>query len=403
MIAIPSKIELKTFFRDNMQELDLDVKIVVIFDSRISQRSALIFCKDSILLEHLVASCNGRRFNSESPELCHIVVASRVCQVSKSCETNLVATTLSNHAGFEIPTCIVCLQRLDIALSGISSLSLSCSHACFCKCDQGWMDVNCRVCQSVKSMAGILADSELQCEGCRYKSNLWICMICSHIGCNRFNNSHAVSHFEQTQHRFSIDLANRFIWDYTEDCYVHRLRFCKNELGSIPSGTGSESLYRDTESLSDLDRAKLESLNSHYSDMLHLQLEKQMHHLGSQIMLLQNESKLRLGVIQERKMSIVDSTDQLKLERHRIMKQIQNLERQNILMLQKKTDLQKDVHFVKELNETMNAARRDLKCLEKDLQNELNERLEQERIRMKQKEVSLRRQIEQMMSSLPAD
>ena len=53
---------------------------------------------------------------------------------------------------------------------------------------------------------------------------LWICMICSTIGCGRYAQSHAVQHYNATQHQYAIDINNLYIWNYSNDSYIHRVR-----------------------------------------------------------------------------------------------------------------------------------------------------------------------------------
>ncbi len=43
------------------------------------------------------------------------------------------------------------------------------------------------------------------------------------MGCGRYHKSHAVTHFSETEHRFTVELDSQFIWDYEGDGYVHRL------------------------------------------------------------------------------------------------------------------------------------------------------------------------------------
>lgn len=46
------------------------------------------------------------------------------------------------------------------------------------------------------------------------RQNLWICLICGHIGCGRYVSRHAYKHFEETQHTYAMQLTNHRVWDY---------------------------------------------------------------------------------------------------------------------------------------------------------------------------------------------
>ncbi|CAN0380955.1 unnamed protein product, partial [Ectocarpus sp. 13 AM-2016] len=63
---------------------------------------------------------------------------------------------------------------------------------------------------------------KLCCETCRIAHNLWICMVCGHIGCGRYTGEHASRHFRLSSHTYSLELSTGRVWDYIGDCYAHR-------------------------------------------------------------------------------------------------------------------------------------------------------------------------------------
>ncbi|CAN0454405.1 unnamed protein product, partial [Discosporangium mesarthrocarpum] len=40
------------------------------------------------------------------------------------------------------------------------------------------------------------------CETCGVGHNLWVCMVCGHVGCGRYIKEHAKHHFRLSQHSF---------------------------------------------------------------------------------------------------------------------------------------------------------------------------------------------------------
>lgn len=49
--------------------------------------------------------------------------------------------------------------------------------------------------------------------------NLWICLVCAHVGCGRYISGHARVHFEETGHVYSLELQSQRVWDYVGDGY----------------------------------------------------------------------------------------------------------------------------------------------------------------------------------------
>lgn len=66
-------------------------------------------------------------------------------------------------------------------------------------------------------------DDENECAECKTKDNLWICLICGHVGCGRYQTAHAYEHFSATDHVYALEITSQRVWDYASDGYVHRL------------------------------------------------------------------------------------------------------------------------------------------------------------------------------------
>lgn len=114
----------------------------------------------------------------------------------------------------ELPTCPVCLERIDKATTGI--MTTFCHHTFHCECLSKWEGIQCPVCRYSSSSPSL-------CSLCSSTKNLWICLICGNIGCGRYQRAHAYEHFLLTDHIFALDLSTQRVWDYVGDRYVHRL------------------------------------------------------------------------------------------------------------------------------------------------------------------------------------
>lgn len=243
---------------------------------------------------------NGRVFNSMEPETCHVVFLKSVEVVhNDGAESSVNSQTpedgsASGHPPtptrtyptiasdpftssqttsskplppptpslLELPTCPVCLERMD-ETTGL--LTILCQHVFHCTCLQKWSGGGCPVCRytfddfssavaksgktkkkkikvrskykSVNTLAGgdeyepcdddydgLLECENADCEVDALGENaLWQCLICGRVGCGRYEGKHAFKHFEASGHSFAMDLESKRVWDYKSDGYVHRI------------------------------------------------------------------------------------------------------------------------------------------------------------------------------------
>ncbi|EGW33286.1 uncharacterized protein SPAPADRAFT_151152 [Spathaspora passalidarum NRRL Y-27907] len=218
---------------------------------------------------------NGKPFNSMEPETCHVVYVTSVeINYADNSDSNPVDSLIpfllqdpftskhieststeleqsSSHAQtqshanatvVELPTCPVCLERMDSTVTGL--LTIPCQHTFHCQCLSKWKDDTCPICryshvrslprirrssssaQAAASVSTLLhGDEEDQvCMECNESSNLWICLVCGNVGCSRYSpDQHSLKHFVNTGHCFSMEIATSRVWDYAGDNYVHRL------------------------------------------------------------------------------------------------------------------------------------------------------------------------------------
>lgn len=150
--------------------------------------------------------------------------------VSISSSSNNNTTNTDNLPPLiELPTCPVCLERLDSTVSGM--LTTLCNHTFHCTCLAKWEDDTCPVCRFCLAEELSTDDEDIHnphesvtsCEVCGVKPNLWLCLVCGHTGCGRYEGEHAIAHYRSSGHTYAIELSSQRVWDYTGDGYVHRL------------------------------------------------------------------------------------------------------------------------------------------------------------------------------------
>jgi len=119
----------------------------------------------------------------------------------------------------ELPACPVCLERLDDHITGGGTLTTVCGHVFHSSCMQRWAGASCPVCRHCTSGSA----SSTRCAACGSRADLWICLLCGHVGCGRYRAGHAAGHFHETCHTYALELESQRVWDYAADGYVHRL------------------------------------------------------------------------------------------------------------------------------------------------------------------------------------
>ncbi|KAL8800522.1 MAG: hypothetical protein Q9182_005122 [Xanthomendoza sp. 2 TL-2023] len=184
----------------------------------------------------------------------------------------------------ELPTCPVCLERMD---ESTGLLTILCQHVFHCTCLQKWKGSGCPVCrytQDGPSKRNTVAGEETglnECRVCRSDANLWICLICGAVGCGRYDAAHAFLHYQQTDHCFAMDLSTQRIWDYASDAYVHRIVQDKadGKLMELPADAVDAHNKRYGGNAWDQEdyvpREKLDNIGLEYTHLLTSQLESQ--------------------------------------------------------------------------------------------------------------------------------
>ena len=163
----------------------------------------------------------------------------------------------------QLPTCPTCLERLDKDTTGLHTVG--CSHLTACDCDL-WLGTTCMCC-------ALVAGAACSCELCGQRDNLWVCMVCGHVGCARYANEHAVAHFRRTGHNYCLDLGTRRIWDYNLDRYAHRIADRRPGFRQKNGAMQADGAARD----------KMESMSFEYSLLLASQLEAQNQLFGERL------------------------------------------------------------------------------------------------------------------------
>ncbi|CAK1541409.1 unnamed protein product [Leptosia nina] len=200
---------------------------------------ALLTFRTSEAAHEFHATFNGVPYSSLEPAaVCHTAWVSRV-------EYARDGAPPPTHT--ELPTCPVCLERMDESVAGV--LSVQCAHSFHAECLMGWRDARCPVCRCAQTpeprdcarclgceneaaqAAEDQGEGEMRDTPCGVAEGLleveagtlWICLICGHVGCGRYEKGHAAKHFLHSNHTYALQLGSNRVWDYAGDNFVHRL------------------------------------------------------------------------------------------------------------------------------------------------------------------------------------
>ncbi|KAF9949884.1 hypothetical protein BGZ72_008355 [Mortierella alpina] len=219
--------------------------------------------------------------------------------VSTQLQQSITASTDTTGLA-ELPTCPVCLERMDSSVTGL--LTILCQHTFHCHCLSKWGEGSCPVCRysqkSIKKSSttasanareggltattdGITEDQN-ECALCGTTENLWICLICGHIGCGRYQEKHAYHHYYETSHLYALELETQRVWDYAGDGYVHRLIQNKadGKLVELPSAVDGTV---PSQHAVQVGQEKLDAIGLEYTYLLTSQLESQRLYFDAQM------------------------------------------------------------------------------------------------------------------------
>ncbi|CAG8506569.1 526_t:CDS:2 [Scutellospora calospora] len=229
---------------------------------------------------------NGRPFSSMEPEICHVVyiksiefkstsippdafpflhdpfIPSTQNDTSKPNDQNQQSSVL-----YELPTCPVCLERMDASVTGL--LTILCQHTFHCDCLSKWGD------SSQKSNVFDASLGQNECGVCGVTESLWICLICGNIGCGRYQEAHAYCHYKETSHLYALELETQRVWDYAGDGYVHRLIQNKSDGKLVELPGPDENPLQMQQPRAEVDQDKLDAIGLEYSYLLSTQLSSQ--------------------------------------------------------------------------------------------------------------------------------
>ncbi|CAN9504561.1 unnamed protein product [Ophioblennius macclurei] len=302
----------------------------IIRDSTPNQYMVLIkFCTQADA-DSFYTACNGRQFNSIEEAVCQLVYVERAEVIRSEEGASLPVMELT-----ELPKCTVCLERMDESVNGI--LTTLCNHSFHSQCLQRWEDASCPVCRYCQTPEPV---EENKCFECGVQENLWICLICGHIGCGRYVSRHAYKHFEETQHTYAMQLTNHRVWDYAGDNYVHRLVASKTDGKMVQYECEGDTCHAE----------KIDALQLEYSYLLTSQLESQRIYWENKIVHLEKETAEEINNMKAKFKETLERCDNLERRLGEISKDKQGVEKKCTQLNSRVVKLSQELKEEQEMN-----------------------------------------------------
>ena len=264
LINLPEDVTIDYFINYIGEEIEKINNITIITEPKTKFRSLIIKFFEQDMADNFYYNYKVKSIKENKSEFLYFVFLRNIIYTSN--ENKNVINVKNNkkeeeYSLSQMPTCPLCLEKIETSNCGIETI------LGIFPCER-WTNykISCKVCNKLSSSVISL----LTCEKCKNKLSLWCCLICGNIGCSRYQNGHAVEHFKETQHRYSLELESQRIWDYSSDKWVHRLI-----LGQSNSFINLEEENNDNNLTPQQFYIRMESIINEYNKVLSSQLEVQ--------------------------------------------------------------------------------------------------------------------------------
>ncbi|XP_014615924.1 PREDICTED: BRCA1-associated protein [Polistes canadensis] len=356
MLSVPATMtchDLLTFTAACHQDIQ---HVRILRDGNPNQYMALITFRSSSAASEFYGTFNGAPYNSLEPDVvCHLVFVSKV-------EVGDNGMPLTGHT--ELPSCSVCLERMDESVDGI--LTILCNHTFHSSCLVKWGDTSCPICRYAQTPEP-LADSHcMECAAGTSNEALWICLICGHIGCSRYHQGHAFEHYRDTHHCYAMQLGNNRVWDYVGDNFVHRLLQDKD--GKMVEG-GQATTKNEGAAMEE----KVDSVQLEFTYLLTSQLETQRQYFEDKFNRLEQRSSSETTELRDKLGQLMEENTKFKNQFTLLNREKQSLEKRLQNTTNKLAQVQLELKEEKELRSSLQSNQIAWQTKYKELQEELSE------------------------------
>jgi len=374
MLSVPSMLTIHDLLSFMSHVTDGLEHIKIIRDSTPNQYMTLLKFKNQSLADEFYCNYNTVPYNSIEDHRCQLAYVAKVESVK---ETEGACQPIPGCT--ELPTCPVCLERMDESVKGI--LTILCNHSFHSECLQKWGDTTCPVCRYCQAPE---ISQDNKCFECGSQESLWICLICGHVGCGRYVAGHAFHHFTLTQHCYSMQLGNNRVWDYAGDNYVHRLVQNKSD-GKLIEVDESGNVVQEGE--------KLDSITLEYTYLLTSQLESQRLYFEEKMNLVESDARSQVEEMEKETRNVIAKYSEIEDKLSNISKEKTTLETKSTKLSTKLGGVLRELQEERALNANL----RDNQSLWQRKVDDLEARLKQTEEEKARETQDLREQLRDVM------
>jgi len=331
MLSVPAMLTIHDLLSFMSHVTDGLEHIKIIRDSTPNQYMTLLKFKNQTLADEFYNTYNSMPYNSIEDHLCQLAYVAKVESVKDT-----EGACLPIPGCTELPTCPVCLERMDESVKGI--LTILCNHSFHSECLEKWGDTTCPVCRYCQAPE---ISQDNKCFECGSQESLWICLICGHVGCGRYVAGHAFHHFTLTQHCYSMQLGNNRVWDYAGDNYVHRLVQNKSD-GKLIEVDESGNVIQEGE--------KLDSITLEYTYLLTSQLESQRLYFEEKMSLVESEARSQVEEMEKETRNVIDKYSEIEDRMAAVAREKSSIETKSAKLSTKLGSVLRDLQEEKALN-----------------------------------------------------
>lgn len=127
-------------------------------------------------------------------------------------------------------SCTFCADDIRIG-DAYPVLITLCGHCFHAECIAKWENGGCPLCRCPIGEGDDDSKETATCHacGCSNLDNLWECLVCANVGCDKCVGSHADAHYAQSGHVYAFNIASKKVWDFSRGVYVSRIVLNKTD------------------------------------------------------------------------------------------------------------------------------------------------------------------------------